>query len=133
MLKIISRPVNAAVLFLVSTCAGVAPALAADPEMIIETKPQPGLTGLIERALYDPYKSFTHVQGRDDCNSETDYHVTREALGVYATDAEAGRESLMNYILSGAAECNCTRAIVGKDFDILIGDLGLTFSQLPCL
>ena len=100
--------------------------------MMIETMNQPGLPGLVQRTLADPLRSFSDVSGPDDCNSETVYLGTREVLKEYAANDMKHREALKNYNLSGRDQCNCSRAIIGKDFDLVVEDVGLTFPRLPC-
>ena len=100
-------------------------------EKVIPVKP--GVTGVIERILADPHRNFHSVHGPDDCNSEGVYQDTREALGKYVAGPEENKAALKDYIFSGEAACNCTRAIVGKDIDILVKDLGMEMSGLPCL
>jgi hypothetical protein len=94
---------------------------------------KPGVTALIGRILADPHRDYHSVHGPDDCNSEATYQGTREVLGKYVADPVANKPVLKDYIFSGEAGCNCTRAIIGKDIDILMKDLGTDISELPCL
>jgi hypothetical protein len=94
---------------------------------------KPGMTELLGRILADPHRDYERVHGPDDCNSEEIYHGTKEVLGKYVASPAENRSVLTDYIFSGDAACNCTRAIVGKDIDILMKDLGKDMSELPCL
>jgi hypothetical protein len=88
---------------------------------------------LLGRILADPHRDYQSVHGPDDCDSEETYHGTREVLGEYVDNPAGNKAALKDYIFSGQAACNCTRAIVGKDIDILMKDLGKDMSELPCL
>ena len=100
-------------------------------EPVIASKP--GVSELIGRILADPHRGYQRVRGPDDCNSEEVYLGTRKVLEDYvATPAEKQAE-VRDYILSGQAPCNCTRAIVGKNIDLLMKELGMDISELPCL
>jgi len=94
---------------------------------------QPGITGLLDRLLADPHRDYHGVWGPDDCNSEDTYLGTRNQLSEYAANPVEKKSALKDYILSGQAQCNCTRAIVGKEMDILVEDVGLNMSDLPCI
>ena len=94
---------------------------------------QPGMTKLLGRILADPQRDYQRVHGPDDCNSEAVYQDTKGALGDYVANPGEQKSALKDYIFSGEAACNCTRAIVGKDIDILMKDLGSDISALPCL
>jgi hypothetical protein len=116
------------------TGIGSLPVLAAEGttgEIMIPVKP--GVNALIQRILDDPGITYDSVQGPDDCNSEALYQGTREILREYIAAPGAKQAQLRDYILSGRDPCNCAKTIVGTDFDILVGDLGLTMSELPCL
>ena len=113
---------------------GSFPLQAEEPEIVIEEAGQtPGLIGIISRTLNDPHKDYSSVWGPDDCNSEALFLATKEQLAGYVANPKGNKEALRAYILSAKEPCNCTRAIVGKDFDILIEDLETDFSHLPCL
>ena len=43
------------------------------------------------------------------------------------------KAEVRDYILSGEAACNCTRAILGKEIDDLLNEVGMEMSELPCL
>jgi len=94
---------------------------------------KPGVPELLGRILADPHRDYQSVQGPDDCDSEEMYHGTKAVLGKYVASPVENRSALKDYIFSGKAACNCTRAIVGKDIDILMKDLGMSMSELPCL
>lgn len=100
-------------------------------EEVIASKP--GITQLLGRILEDPHRDYQRVKGPDDCNSEELYLGTKEILGEYVANPTEKQSALRDYILSGQAPCNCTRAIVGKEIDILTKDVGLDMSELPCL
>ena len=76
--------------------------------------------------------SDASVSGSDDCNSEALYHGTKEQLGKYVASPMDNQEALRDYILSGKEQCNCTLPIIGKNFNILLKDLGSDISQVPC-
>jgi hypothetical protein len=94
---------------------------------------KPGVTAIIGRILDDPHRDYQSVHGPDDCSSEEVYNDTREVLGKYVASPADSKSLLKDYIFSGKAACNCTRAIIGKDIDILMKDLGMEMSELPCL
>ena len=54
-------------------------------------------------------------------------------LGEYVARPEQNKSVLKDYIFSGEAACNCTRAIFGKNIDLLMKELGMDISELPCL
>jgi hypothetical protein len=108
------------------------PAPAADPTDVIQTG-APVIPKLIGRILEDPYRDYDSVKGPDDCSSESLYNDSREMLGKYAADPAANGEALREYIISGEAQCNCTAAIVRKEFDILLDHLEADISKVPCL
>jgi hypothetical protein len=112
---------------------GSFPVVAEEPEIVIEQAGQtPGMIGIISRILDDPQRDYASVWGPDDCNSETLFLATKEQLRGYVVNPVENQEALRAYILSGKEPCNCTRALIGKDFDILIEDLETDFSHLPC-
>ena len=114
-------------------CFSPLPALAEEAafEEVIPAKP--GVTGIIGRILDDPHRDYQSVRGPDDCSSEEVYNDTRAVLGKYVASPADNKSLLKDYIFSGEAACNCTRAIIGKDIDILMKDLGMEMSELPCL
>ena len=114
-------------------CFTALPVLAEEAAVVEVIPGKPGVTGLIGRILEDPHRDYQRVHGPDDCNSEGTYHDTIEALGEYVDNPEESKSALKDYIFSGEAACNCTRAIVGKDIDFLMKELGSDISELPCL
>lgn len=126
----------------VSTCppatAGLAEVVtepdevAAEPVKVIETG-APVIPGVIRRILADPDRDYASARGQDDCSSESLYNTARGMLGKYADNPEANSSILKEYIMSGEEQCNCTAAIVGKDFEILLTHLGTNISSVPCL
>jgi len=132
----ISRPGIHRYLAMVLMClAGFASLSALAEEAVMEEviASKPGITGLLGRILADPHRDYQRVEGPDDCSSEQLYLDTRKILGEYvATPAEKEAE-LRDYILSGQGPCNCTRAIVGKEIDILVKEVGMDMSELPCI
>jgi len=94
---------------------------------------KPGIIPLLGRILDDPHRDYDRVRGPDDCRSEDVYQATEKTLKEYvATPAEKQAE-LRDYILSGEAACNCTRAIVGKEINNLVNEVGMNMDDLPCL
>jgi hypothetical protein len=61
------------------------------------------------------------------------YLGTRKVLEEYVATPPEKEAELRDYLLSGKEQCNCTRAIVGKEINILVKELGLDMSELPCL
>jgi len=122
----------ATVLMCVTGFASI-PALAeeADVEEMIASKP--GITPLLGRILADPNRNYQRFRGPDDCNGEEVYLGTRKVLEEYVATPPEKEAELRDYLLSGKEQCNCTRAIVGKEINILVKDLGLDMSELPCL
>ena len=109
------------------------PVLAVEPTFVAEETSNPVTNGLIRRILEDPRRDYSSASGPDDCNNEALYIRTKELLGKYVANPMENREVLSDYILSSKEQCNCTGAIIGKDFDILLKDLGSDISQVPCL
>lgn len=119
--------------FMLLAATGSLPALAEEAAAEEQIAVKPGVNALIERILADPHIDYRSVTGPDDCDTEMLYQGTRDVLGEYIAAPEEKRSMLLDYLLSGKAPCNCTRAIVGKDFNILVKDVGLKMSELPCL
>lgn len=88
---------------------------------------------VIGRTLNDRHRDFRSTQGPDDCNTEAVYAATRSALKQYIDNPAANDEALRRYLLGDKAQCNCTRAIIGDNFDTILAYLGLGIHQLPCL
>jgi hypothetical protein len=114
------------------SCVVSSPASADDPADVIQTG-APVIPKLIGRILEDPYRDYDSVKGPDDCNSEALYLGSKEILGKYAADPAANEEALREYIISSEEQCNCTAAIVRKEFDILVNHLEADISKVPCL
>jgi hypothetical protein len=114
------------------TGIGSFPVLAEEPAAVVKEESNPVMNELIGRILKDPSRDYSSVSGPDDCNSEPLYHGTKEQLGKYVASPMENQEALRDYILSGKEQCNCTLAIIGKNFNILLKDLGSDISQVPC-
>jgi hypothetical protein len=99
---------------------------------MVDTKGRPGMTGRIQLIPDNPLNSYSGVTGPDDCDSEPVYRGTRKVLREYALHYAQNRWALMNCIRSGGGRCNGTRALLGKNFDIVIEAVGLVLSRLPC-
>jgi hypothetical protein len=112
--------------------AGSAPLLADEPTVLVEPEAGNSLSALLNNILGDTDRHFDRYQGPDDCSTEQLYVNTRELLGNYADAPEQHQEALRNYMLASKQQCNCTRAIIGKNFDILVDAVGSDFSQVPC-
>jgi hypothetical protein len=112
--------------------AGSAPLLADEPTVLVEQEAGNSLSALLKNILGDTDRHYDRYQGPDDCNTEQLYVNTREVLGNYADAPEQYQEALRNYMLASKQQCNCTRAIIGKNFDILVDAVGSDFSQVPC-
>ena len=123
-------PLAAALLLL--SCFGSAPLLADEPTVVVQPEAGSSLSLLLENILGDTDRHYDRYQGPDDCSSEQLYVNTRAVLGNYAGAPEQYQEALRNYILANKQQCNCTRAIIGKNFDILVDAVGSDFSQVPC-
>jgi len=108
---------------------GSFPVLAEAPEGVILETGKPVVTELIRRILEDPHRGYPSVDSSFDCNSETLYLGTRDLLGKYVDNPVEYQAALRDYILSGKEQCHCTQAIIGKDFDILLDDLGSETSR----
>jgi hypothetical protein len=113
------------------TVAGPAE-VAAEPTEVVETG-APVLTGVISRVLADPNRDYASARGPDDCSSESLYNSAKGMLGKYVDSPVENSGKLKEYIMSGEEQCNCTAAIVGQDFDILLAQLGTDISSVPCL
>jgi hypothetical protein len=129
------RKIRRYLVLLVTSLICYAPLHALAEDVAIEEMipAKPGMTELLGRILEDPQRDYQRVYGPDDCNSETIYQDTRGVLGDYVANPAGKKSALKDYIFSGEAACNCTRAIVGKNIDILMKDLGANISEWPCL
>jgi hypothetical protein len=104
--------------------AGSFPLLAAGPDVVIPETGKPVIPDLIRRILEDPHKGYSNVKGSFDCASEDLYLRSRDILGKYAEAPVENQEALSNYLLSSKEQCNCAQAIIGKNFETLLYDLG---------
>jgi len=109
-----------------------APLLADEPTVLVQPEAENSLSALLKNILGDTDRHFDRYQGPDDCSTEKLYVNTREVLGNYADAPEQYQEALRDYILASKQQCNCTRAIIGKNFDILVDAVGSDLSQVPC-
>ena len=125
------RYLAAVLMFL--TCLAPLPALAEETAFGEVITSKPGTTELLGRILADPHRGYERVMGPDDCNSEEVYQGTRGVLEEYVANPAEKQSALKDYIFSGQEACNCTRAIVGKEIDILVKEVGMDMSELPCL
>jgi len=109
------------------------PALAeeAGVEQVIAV--EPGVTQLLGRILDDPHRDFERFRGPDDCRSEDLYRSTEKILREYVASPAEKKAEVRDYILSGEAACNCTRAILGKEINSLLYDVGMKMDELPCI
>jgi hypothetical protein len=112
--------------------SGSVPALADEPTVVPETRTADTLVPLLKDILADPYRNFARYYGPDDCSSERVYIDTAQLLGKYADAPAKHQDALRAYIESDEGQCNCTRAIIGKDFDTLVDAVGSDITQVPC-
>jgi hypothetical protein len=109
-----------------------APVLADEPTVVEETEAAGSLSQLLKDILGDPNRNFNRYYGPDDCSTEQLYIGSKDLLGKYAQAPAEHRGALRAYIESGKEQCNCARAIVGKNFDILVDAVGSDMSRVPC-
>jgi hypothetical protein len=126
----IHASLTAAILLL--SVSASAPLLADEPTVLVQPEAGNSLSDLLKNILGDTDRHFDRYQGPDDCNSEQLYVNTREVLGNFADAPENNDAAVRNYILANKQQCNCTRAIIGKNFDILVDAVGSDLSQVPC-
>jgi hypothetical protein len=107
------------------------PATAEEQGMVIPSD-YPAVPNLIGRIVSDPNHTYEDVRGPDDCSSESLYLATKDMLSGYAMNPVENSAALKKYILSDEAQCNCTAAIVGKDLDDLLENVGSDISRIPC-
>ena len=132
MIQARSRPISPAAAILLVSCLGSATLLADEPTVLVQPQAGNNLSVLLKNILGDTSRTFSRYQGADDCSTESLYVNTRELLGNYADAPEQYQEAVRNHILAGKSQCNCTRAIIGKNFDILVDAVGSDLSQVPC-
>jgi hypothetical protein len=111
---------------------GSTPVQADEPTVVEQTEAGDTLSTLLKNILGDTQMNFSSYQGPDDCGNERLYLDTRELLGMYADAPSKHKEAVRNYLLAGKSQCNCTRAIIGKNFDTLVDAVGSDLSQVPC-
>ena len=128
----LTKQASPAVAILLLSCFGSAPLLADEPTVVVQPEAGSSLSTLLVNILGDTNRHYDRYQGPDDCNTEQLYVNTREVLGNYAEAPEQNQEALRHYILASKQQCNCTRAIIGKNFDILVDAVGSDLSQVPC-
>jgi hypothetical protein len=131
MFKPLSKPASRVAALLLSI-PGAAAVLADEPTVVQETETADTMAVLLKDILGDPKRNFDRYYGPDDCATEPLYVKSADRLGSYADAPEEQQQALRSYIESGREQCNCTRAIVGKDFDILVRSVGSDMSQIPC-
>ena len=107
-------------------------AVADEPTVLVQPEAESSLSALIKNILADTNYNFERFRGLDDCGNEQLYIASRALLGRYADAPEQNEEALRNYILNNKAQCNCVRALIGKNFDILVDTVRSDLSQVPC-
>jgi hypothetical protein len=132
MFPTLSKPASLAAAIMLLSSLGSAPVLADEPTVVEQPEAGSNLSTLLKNILGDPERNFSRYQGPDDCATERLYLDTRDLLGNYAAAPEQHQKALRDYILANKPQCNCTRAIIGKDFDILVDAVGSDLSQVPC-
>jgi len=132
MIPPLSRHTSLTAAIMLLSLPGSAPLLADEPTVLVQPEAENSLSGLLKNILGDTDRHFGRYQGPDDCSSEQLYVDTREVLGSFADAPEQNEDALRNYILASKQQCNCTRAIIGKNFDILVDAVGSDLSQVPC-
>jgi len=132
MITSLSRHISLVAVIMLLSVYGSTTLLADDATVLVQPEAGDSLSGLLKNILGDTDRQFDRYQGPDDCSTEELYLSTRQVLGNYADAPEQNQEALRNYILAGKQQCNCTRAIIGKNFDILVDAAGSDLSQVPC-
>jgi len=132
MIPPLSRHASLSAAILLLSVSGSAPLLADEPTVLVQPEAENSLSGLLKNILGDTDRHYDRYQGPDDCSSEQLYVDTREVMGKFADAPEQNQDALRNYILANKQQCNCTRAIIGKNFDILVDAVGSDLSQVPC-
>jgi hypothetical protein len=132
MIPIRSIHVSLAATLVLLAGLGTVPVLADEPTVVVQENAESSLSQLLKDILADTNYNYERFHGVDDCSSPVVYNDSRALLGKYA-DAPAQYESaLRNYILSDQTQCNCVRALIGKNFDILVDTVRSDMSQVPC-
>lgn len=123
-----TKHVNPVSMLVLLAILGSSPVLAQElgevPEGVILETGKPVFIDLIRRIMEDPHRGYSNVDGSYDCKSETMYIGTKEVLRKYVESPEEYQAVLRDYVISSKEQCHCTQAIIGKDFDILLHDLG---------
>ena len=132
MIPSLSKRASLAGAILLVSSLGSVSVPADEPTVVVQPEAGNSLSSLLVNILGDTNRHFDRYQGPDDCSTEQLYVNTRELLGNYAGAPEQNQEALRNYILANKQQCNCTRAIIGKNFDILVDAVGSDLSQVPC-
>jgi hypothetical protein len=132
MIPPLSKHASLAAAIMLLSGPGSAPLLADEPTVVVQPEAGNSLSALLKNILGDTNRHFDRYQGPDDCSTEQLYVNTRDLMGNYADAPEQNQEALRNYILASKQQCNCTRAIIGKNFDILVDAVGSDLSQVPC-
>ena len=132
MIPPLSKHASLMAVIMLLSAAGSAPLLADEPTVLVQPEAGSSLSMLLKNILGDTNRHFDRYQGPDDCNTEQLYGDTRALLGNYADAPGQYQEAVRKYILASKPQCNCTRAIIGKNFDILVDAVGSDFSQVPC-
>jgi len=132
MFPTLSKPASLAAAIVLLSSLGSTPVPADEPTVVEQTEAGDNLSTLLKNILGDPERNFSRYQGLDDCSTERLYLDTRELMGKYADAPSKHQEALRAYILANKSQCNCTRAIIGKDFDILVDAVGSDLSRVPC-
>jgi hypothetical protein len=132
MIPPLSRHAYLAAAILLLSLFGPVPLLADEPTVVVQPEAENSLSALLKNILGDTDRHFDRYQGPDDCSTEKLYVDTRELMGRFADAPEQNQDALRNYILANKQQCNCARAIIGKNFDILVDAVGSDLSQVPC-
>ena len=93
----LSTSVMQAAMLVLLMFSGLSPVVAAEYVEPVLDSGQPVIVELVRMILGDPARNFSTLQSPSDCGTETMYLGTRDVL---------------------------EKAIIGKDFDILLHDLG---------
>jgi hypothetical protein len=132
MIPPLSKHASLAAAIMLLSSLGSAPVPADEPTVLVQPEADSSMSVLLKNILGDTNRTFSRYQGPDDCSTEQLYLDTRDVLGSYADAPAEHQEALRNYLLAGKPQCNCTRAIIGKNFDILVDAVGSDLSQVPC-
>jgi hypothetical protein len=132
MVPIRSTLVSIATALLLLSGPGMTPAFADVPTVVVQQEAESSLSMLLKNILADTNYNFERFRGVDDCDTEQVYSASRNLLGRYADAPSQNQEALRDYILANKSQCNCVRAMVGKNFDILVNTVRSDMSQVPC-